>query len=74
MHQPSSSFMQNNQIGEQEEQQRPRYFSPWALQNELPSSNSFMPSSEIQQQQQQIPSFIDKLEYNNEYFNLILIY
>uniref|UniRef100_A0A1I8B4J7 Col_cuticle_N domain-containing protein n=1 Tax=Meloidogyne hapla TaxID=6305 RepID=A0A1I8B4J7_MELHA len=63
IHQPSSSlFMQNNQIGDQEEQQRPRFFSPWALQNELPSSHQIMPSGGMQQQQQQqIPSFIDKL-------------
>uniref|UniRef100_A0A915P0P4 Uncharacterized protein n=1 Tax=Meloidogyne floridensis TaxID=298350 RepID=A0A915P0P4_9BILA len=59
MHQPSL-FMQNNQVGEQEEQQRPRFFSPWALQqNELPSSHPIMPSGDMQQQQQ-IPSFIDK--------------
>ena len=52
--------MQNNQIGDQEEQ-RPRFFSPWALQNELPASHPIMPSVEMHQQQQ-IPSFIDKLE------------
>lgn len=65
IHQPSSSlFMQNNQIGDQEEQQRPRFFSPWALQNELPSSHQIMPSGGMQQQQQQqIPSFIDNLRW-----------
>lgn len=61
MHQPSNSlFMQNNQINDQEEQQRPRFFSPWALQNELPASHQIMPSNEMQQQ---IPSFIDNLRW-----------
>jgi hypothetical protein len=64
MHQPSNSlFMQNNQVNDQEEQQRPRFFSPWALQNELPTAHhQIMPSNEMQQQQH-IPSFIDNLRW-----------